>query len=121
MALGAKQSCCGPASPCCGSGSSAQFISGAVGYSRAQMEAVPEGANLGLGCGNPVARASLRAGETVLDLGAGAGFDCFLAAREVGDTGRAIGVHMTPEMLGEGAGERRKGRVPERRVPPGRD
>ena len=99
VALGAKQSCCGPASPCCGSGSSAQFISGAVGYSREQMDAVPEGANLGLGCGNPVALASLRAGETVLDLGAGAGFDCFLAAREVGDTGRVIGVDMTPEML----------------------
>ena len=99
VALGSKRSCCGPASPCCGSGSSAQFISGAVGYSREQMDAVPEGANLGLGCGNPVALASLRAGETVLDLGAGAGFDCFLAAREVGDTGRVIGVDMTPEML----------------------
>ena len=99
VALGAKQSCCGPASPCCGSGSSAQFISGAVGYSREQMDAVPEGANLGLGCGNPVALASLRAGETVLDLGAGAGFDCFLAAQAVGESGRVIGVDMTPEML----------------------
>jgi SAM-dependent methyltransferase len=99
VALGAKQSCCGPASPCCGSGSSVQSIGSMIGYSAEQMAAVPEGANLGLGCGNPVALASLQAGETVLDLGAGAGFDCFLAAREVGDTGRVIGVDMTPEML----------------------
>jgi arsenite methyltransferase len=99
VALGAKQSCCGPASPCCGSGSSVQSIGSMIGYSAEQMAAVPEGANLGLGCGNPVALASLREGETVLDLGAGAGFDCFLAAREVGDTGRVIGVDMTPEML----------------------
>jgi SAM-dependent methyltransferase len=99
VALGAKQSCCGPASPCCGSSSSVQSIGSMIGYSAEQMAAVPEGANLGLGCGNPVALASLRAGETVLDLGAGAGFDCFLAAREVGETGRVIGVDMTPEML----------------------
>ncbi len=63
------------------------------------MNAVPEGANLGLGCGNPVAIASLKEGETVLDLGSGAGFDCFLAANAVGDKGKVIGIDMTPEML----------------------
>jgi SAM-dependent methyltransferase len=63
------------------------------------MAAVPEGANMGLGCGNPQALAALQPGETVLDLGCGGGFDCFLAAQQVGDTGRVIGVDMTPEML----------------------
>jgi SAM-dependent methyltransferase len=70
-----------------------------IGYSQAEMTSVPEGANLGLGCGNPVALASLRAGETVLDLGSGAGFDCFLAAQRIGPTGRVVGVDMTPEMI----------------------
>lgn len=70
-----------------------------LGYSAEDTQAVPAGANLGLGCGNPVAIASLRPGETVLDLGSGAGFDCFLAAKAVGDTGHVIGVDMTPEML----------------------
>jgi ubiquinone/menaquinone biosynthesis C-methylase UbiE len=71
----------------------------AYGYSAEDTSAVPVGANLGLGCGNPIALASLRPGETVLDLGSGAGFDCFLAARAVGETGRVIGVDMTHEML----------------------
>jgi arsenite methyltransferase len=102
VAVGAHKSCCGGPSSCCGAGSSTiQSIGEMIGYSREQMAAVPEGANLGLGCGNPVALASLRAGETVLDLGSGAGFDCFLAAKAVGDTGRVIGVDMTPEMLGK--------------------
>lgn len=70
-----------------------------LGYSADQAASVPEGANLGLGCGNPLAHVSLRAGETVLDLGSGAGIDCFLASREVGPTGRVIGVDMTPAML----------------------
>lgn len=70
-----------------------------VGYTADETSAVPEGANLGLGCGNPLAIAALRPGETVLDLGSGAGFDCFLAARAVGPTGHVIGVDMTPEML----------------------
>lgn len=70
-----------------------------IGYSTEEMSAVPDGANLGLGCGNPLAIASLRPGETVLDLGSGAGFDCFLAARAVGPDGRVIGVDMTHEML----------------------
>jgi SAM-dependent methyltransferase len=70
-----------------------------LGYTADQQAAVPEGANLGLGCGNPTAIASLRTGETVLDLGAGGGFDSFIAARQVGPTGRVIGVDMTPEMV----------------------
>lgn len=70
-----------------------------IGYSTDQLDEVPEGTNLGLGCGNPTALARLREGETVLDLGSGAGFDCFLAAQEVGPTGRVIGVDMTPDMV----------------------
>ena len=69
-----------------------------MGYSAAELEAVPEGANLGLGCGAPLAAAQVRPGETVLDLGSGAGFDAFIAARSVGPEGRVIGVDMTPEM-----------------------
>jgi len=70
-----------------------------IGYSEAEISSVPEGTNLGLGCGNPVALASLKEGEIVLDLGSGPGFDCFLAAGRVGKSGRVIGVDMTPEML----------------------
>ena len=80
-----------------------------IGYSPEEMQAVPEGANLGLGCGNPVALASLKEGETVLDLGSGAGFDTFLAARAVGKSGRVIGVDMTPEMVDKARGNARKG------------
>ncbi len=95
----AKQdsSCCLPS--CCGSTDLAQDISKSIGYTEEEIKTVPEGANLGLGCGNPVALASLREGETVLDLGSGAGFDCFLAANQVGQNGRVIGIDMTPEML----------------------
>jgi arsenite methyltransferase len=74
-------------------------ISESIGYSRGELISVPEGANLNLGCGNPVALASLREGETVIDLGSGGGLDCFLAAKKVGAKGRVIGVDMTPEML----------------------
>ena len=74
-----RGACCGPASPCCGGGT-AESISSNIGYSKEDLRAVPEGANLGLGCGNPLAHASLKEGEIVLDLGSGAGFDCFLAA-----------------------------------------
>jgi len=97
----AKQdsSCCVPVNSCCGSTDLAQDISKSIGYTEEELKAVPEGANLGLGCGNPVALASLREGETVLDLGSGAGFDCFLAASKVGENGRVIGVDMTPEMI----------------------
>ncbi len=97
----AKQgsSCCGQeTSTCCGP-SSAETISKRIGYTEEDMKSVPQSANLGLGCGNPVAIASLKQGETVLDLGSGAGFDCFLAARKVGEKGRIIGVDMTPEMI----------------------
>jgi SAM-dependent methyltransferase len=81
------------ASGCCGPQSTS------LGYSADELEALPEGADLGLGCGNPHAIASLRAGETVVDLGSGAGIDCFLAARAVGPNGRVIGVDMTPDMV----------------------
>jgi len=74
-------------------------VSLAIGYSPEEVGAVPDGANLGLGCGNPQAIAALRPGEKVLDLGSGGGFDCFLAARQVGETGRVIGVDMTPQMV----------------------
>jgi SAM-dependent methyltransferase len=85
---------------CCGSGAEgAAAASRRLGYSDRELAAVPAGANLGLGCGNPTALASLRKGETVVDLGAGGGFDCFLAAKQVGRTGRVIGVDMTPEMV----------------------
>jgi ubiquinone/menaquinone biosynthesis C-methylase UbiE len=81
-----------------------------IGYSEDEMTAVPEGANLGLGCGNPTAVASLKEGETVLDLGAGAGFDCFLAANKVGKRGKVIGVDMTPEMIDKARANARKGK-----------
>jgi SAM-dependent methyltransferase len=102
----AKQdsSCCTPAKSCCGSTDLARDISRNIGYTEEELKAVPEGANLGLGCGNPVALASLKEGETVLDLGAGAGFDCFLAASRVGGSGRVIGVDMTPEMVEKARG-----------------
>lgn len=90
---------CAPA--CCGSNPCGPGPEGSValGYSKEDLAAVPEGANMGLGCGNPQALAGLRAGETVLDLGAGGGFDCFLAAKQVGPTGRVIGVDMTADMV----------------------
>ncbi|MBW1850805.1 MAG: arsenite methyltransferase [Deltaproteobacteria bacterium] len=93
--LGLKSEACGCSSP----NSSIDQMSAAIGYSKEDINSVPEGANLGLGCGNPVALASLRPGETVVDLGSGGGFDCFLAAREVGETGKVIGVDMTPDMV----------------------
>lgn len=92
-------SCCPGAHSCCGSGSTAEAIGKRIGYSEEELKSAPEGSNLGLGCGNPVALASLKEGEIVLDLGSGAGFDCFLAAGQVGNSGRVIGVDMTPDML----------------------
>jgi arsenite methyltransferase len=80
-----------------------------VGYSESDITSVPDGANLGLGCGNPIALASLKEGEVVLDLGSGAGFDCFLASSRVGPKGRVIGVDMTPEMLDKARENGRKG------------
>lgn len=92
-------SCCGTQnSGCCGAGT-AREISRDVGYTDTDMDSVPDEANLGLGCGNPVALSSLKEGEVVLDLGSGAGLDSFLAAQRVGSRGKVIGVDMTPEML----------------------
>ncbi len=91
-------SCCAGGS-CCGQSPSADKTSRGLGYSVGDLQSVPQGANLGLGCGNPIALASLAPGETVLDLGSGAGFDCFLAAQRVGPEGNVIGIDMTPEML----------------------
>ncbi|MEZ4446566.1 MAG: arsenite methyltransferase [Polyangiaceae bacterium] len=91
--------------PCCGGAPTAldrpvdASSSLAVGYRREQLDALPEGADMGLGCGTPIALAALREGETVIDLGSGGGLDCFLAAAEVGEVGAVIGVDMTPEML----------------------
>ena len=82
-------SCCGPGGDC-GSRGTASVLSKGIGYSEEEARSVPEGADLGLGCGNPTALATLTEGETVLDLGSGAGFDCFLAARKVGEKGRVV-------------------------------
>jgi SAM-dependent methyltransferase len=92
-------SCCNIPANSCGCNNLQETISKKVGYTDKELQTVPEGANLGLGCGNPVALASLKSGETVLDLGSGAGFDCFLAANVVGKTGKVIGVDMTPDMI----------------------
>ena len=94
-----KSSCCGPVNSCCGTANAAKDISKKIGYTDEELKAVPEGANLGLGCGNPTALASLKKGEVVLDLGSGPGLDCFLAADKVGKDGKVIGIDMTPEML----------------------
>jgi len=104
-----KSSCCAPATSCCGGIDIRQDFSKKIGYTEEDLKAVPEGANLGLGCGNPVALVSLKGGETVLDLGSGAGFDCFLAANRVGIRGKVIGVDMTPEMLQKARDNARKG------------
>lgn len=90
-------SCCG-ASSCCGT-NSADAVAQAAGYSEAELALLPEGANMGLSCGNPTAIASLKEGEVALDLGSGGGFDVFIAGRKVGAAGRVIGVDMTPEMI----------------------
>jgi SAM-dependent methyltransferase len=98
-----------PVGSCCGSADRAHELSKAVGYWDEELRSVPEGANLGLGCGNPTALATLKEGETVLDLGSGAGFDCFLAANIVGEGGRVIGVDMTPEMIDKARSNARSG------------
>lgn len=93
---------CGNGAGCCGTSDDVAIntlISTRLGYSAQELELVPSGADMGLGCGNPRAIAALKPGEVVVDLGSGGGFDCFLAAREVGRTGRVIGVDMTPEMV----------------------
>lgn len=108
IAEGTGTLCCSPATPaqssCCGGGTppgappSAEQLARRMGYAQSDLEHAGDG-NLGLGCGNPQAIADMRAGEVVVDLGSGAGFDCFLAARQIGDSGRVIGVDMTPSML----------------------
>ena len=110
----AKQgsSCCPPTASCCGGTDLAQDISQNIGYTEEELKAVPQGANLGLGCGNPLALASVKAGETVLDLGSGAGFDCFLAANRVGEKGRVIGIDMTLEMIERARENARQGNYP---------
>lgn len=91
---------CGPGVSCCGSAPlDADKLASKLGYTVAELQALPEGANMGLSCGNPAALAALKPGETVLDLGSGGGFDVFIAGQLVGASGRAIGVDMTPEML----------------------
>jgi len=102
-------SCCASSVSCSSTPTSSQ-VSKIIGYSEDEMTAVPEGANLGLGCGNPTALASLKEGERVLDLGSGAGFDCFLAANKVGKTGKVIGVDMTPEMIDKARANAKKGK-----------
>lgn len=102
-------SCCSPgssvssASSCCGPAQEVSSVedstSEAIGYSAEEMGSIPEGSNMGLGCGNPLAFASLKEGDTVLDLGSGGGIDCFLAAKKVGEGGRVIGIDMTPPMI----------------------
>jgi SAM-dependent methyltransferase len=101
VAVESGASCCAPAASCCGPATEDTAADKArrMGYSEAELAALPDGANLGLGCGNPQAIAALRPGEVVVDLGSGAGFDCFLAAGQVGAQGRVIGVDMTHEML----------------------
>ena len=111
-------SCCGKSDPSTGNASAgsccdrpeftAQQLSTLMGYSKEDISSVPEGANMGLGCGNPVALASLKPGETVVDLGSGGGVDCFLAAKQVGDTGRVIGVDMTPDMVSKARANAKK-------------
>ena len=96
-----EESCCSPRTSCCGGGkpTNPADLAKQIGYTEAELAALPDGANMGLSCGNPGALAALKPGEVVLDLGSGGGFDIFIAGRKVGPTGRAIGVDMTPEML----------------------
>ena len=103
-----ESSCCAPSNSCCGTTDQATDISKKIGYRDEELDSVPEGANLGLGCGNPTALASLKEGETVLDLGSGGGFDCFLAANMVGQKGKVIGVDMTSEMIDKARENARK-------------
>jgi arsenite methyltransferase len=103
---------CGIGASCCGTTDDASIntlISTRLGYSRAELDLVPSGADMGLGCGNPKAIAALKPGEVVVDLGAGGGFDCFLAAHEVGHSGHVIGVDMTPDMLSKARANAVKG------------
>ena len=102
----------GPAASCCGTSDDEAIntlISTRLGYSKAELDLAPAGADMGLGCGNPKAIAALKAGETVVDLGSGGGFDCFLASPEVGATGQVIGIDMTPDMISKARNNADKG------------
>lgn len=113
------RSCCSPptqggssdiiTSSCCGTSEPKQLDSAKMGYTEEELASLPEGADLGLGCGNPVALASIKEGETYLDLGSGAGIDCFLAAKKVGKTGKVIGIDMTPAMIDKARENARSG------------
>ncbi len=105
--------CCGEQSSCCGVSSDSAInalVSTRMGYSEKDLDAVPAGADMGLGCGNPRAIAGIQAGETVLDLGSGGGFDCFLAAAESGASGKVIGVDMTPSMISKARNNAARGK-----------
>lgn len=107
-----SDSCCGTEASCCGVSDDAAIntlVSTRLGYSENDLDKVPEGADMGLGCGNPRAIASIQSGETILDLGSGGGFDCFLAAAETGESGRVIGIDMTPTMISKARANAMKG------------
>lgn len=112
-----SNSCCGSStsapntSPnsCCGDLDASQSYSSKIGYTEEELKSVPEGSDLGLGCGNPTALASIKEGEVVVDLGSGAGFDCFLAANKVGKSGKVIGVDMTTQMIDKARENKRNG------------
>ncbi|UCE95784.1 MAG: methyltransferase domain-containing protein, partial [Candidatus Bathyarchaeota archaeon] len=95
----AKQELCCNASSSCNNSVLSEELSKKMGYTKEELSSIPKGSNLGLGCGNPVALASLKKGESVIDLGSGTGVDCFLASKKVGRGGKVIGIDMTPEML----------------------
>lgn len=108
-----NNSCCGEASSCCGVSDDAAInvlVSTRLGYTEDDLNQVPSGADMGLGCGNPRAIASIKLGETVVDLGSGGGFDCFLAAAETGEHGHVIGIDMTPDMISKARANADKGR-----------
>lgn len=109
IAIRDNSTCCGTITSCCRPTNKAEDVSKKIGYSDKEIKVVPEGSNLGLGCGNPTAIASLKEGEIVLDLGSGAGFDAFLAAQKVGKNGKVIGVDMTPEMIDKAKENAKKG------------
>jgi arsenite methyltransferase len=107
--IATEAGCCEPSNGCCNTPEDIYEVSTKLGYSADELSKVPEGANLGLGCGNPQAIASLKLGEVVVDLGSGGGFDSFLASKQVGESGKVIGVDMTPEMISRARGNALKG------------
>lgn len=110
VATGETSGCGCSSASCCSPKTSSSEQSAKLGYSKKDLKTVPDGADMGLGCGNPQAIARLKKGETVVDLGAGGGFDCFLAAKQVGQAGKVIGVDMTPEMVAKARKNAEKGK-----------